>query len=115
MEAREYVVARYVGRDVLLSLVIFQHWYRMSQTYRCLQSFAHGILPVSLSLEYTIPALFLTMIIFVGLLHSLWVSAEKDMMTPYQHFYQTFGLLFTQDYPESRGDEHGLREDFMML
>ena len=48
------------SRQTLLSLVIFQHWYRLSQMYRCFQGFAHGILPVSLSLEYTIPAVFLT-------------------------------------------------------
>jgi hypothetical protein len=99
-------------REILLSLVIFQYWYRMSQTYRCFQGFAYGILPVSLSLEYTIPALFLTSIIFIGLLQSLWVFVEnkEEDQALYQHFYDTFGLLLTQDYPESNP-----KGDVMML
>jgi hypothetical protein len=104
------------SRQTLLSLVIFQHWYRLSQMYRCFQGFAHGILPVSLSLEYTIPAVFLTSVIFTGLVQSLWVFVEKDRggenFSFYSHVYQSFGLLLTQDYPESQGLAKG---DFMML
>ena len=91
----------------LLSIIIFQHWYRVSYCFRNLQKLAFQILPITLCLERTMPALFLSVVIFLGLLQSLWVYAEAEQDPEQGHFYDTFGFLVTQDYYEDMGSGTG--------